>query len=70
MNTVRVVCRSVGLSTNRIIKTTVSVECSFGLVKEAMMGAMETLRVNHAVYSDPINELLGRAKKNDTPSLP
>lgn len=37
------VCGSVGLSTNRIIKTTVSVECSFELVRGAAMGAEDTL---------------------------
>lgn len=48
MNTARMVCGSVGLSTNRIIKTTVSVECSFGLVREAVIRAVGTIRVNHA----------------------
>lgn len=48
MNTARIVCGSVGLNTNRIIKTTVGVECSFGLVREAVMRAVEIIRVNYA----------------------
>lgn len=48
MHTVRVVCGSVGPRTNRIIKNTVRVEYSFGLVREAVIGTVETPRVNHA----------------------
>lgn len=53
MNAVRVVhvCGSVELSTNRIMKTTVSVQCSFGLAREVVMGAVKAISVNHA---DPI----------------
>lgn len=47
MHTVRVVCGSVGPRTNRIIKNTACVEYSFGLVREAVMGTVETSRVNH-----------------------
>lgn len=50
MNTVRVVCGSVGPSINRIIQNTVSVEYTFGLVRKAVMGTVETIRMNH-VYS-------------------
>ena len=48
MNPASVVCGSVGLTTNRIIKTTVGVECSSGLVREAVMRAIETIIVSHA----------------------
>lgn len=47
MDTAGTLCGSVGLSTNRIMKTTVSVQCSFGLVRKAVVGAVDTIRVNY-----------------------
>lgn len=57
MNTASILFGSVGLSTNRIIKTTVNVECLFGLAREAAERAGDAIRMNHA---DSIH-ILGRA---------
>lgn len=48
MNTASILFGSVGLSTNRIIKTTVNVECLFGLAREAVKRAGDAIRMNHA----------------------
>lgn len=48
MDTASALFGSVGLSTNRIIKTTVNVECLFGLAGEAVERPEDVIRVNHA----------------------
>lgn len=48
MDTASTLFGSVGLSTNRIIKTTVNVECLFGLAGEAVERPEDVIRVNHA----------------------
>lgn len=48
MDTASALFGSVGLSTNRIIKTTVNVECLFGLAGEAVERPKDVISVNHA----------------------
>lgn len=47
MDTASILFGSVGLSTNRIIKTTVNVECLLRLAGKAVESAGDVIRVNH-----------------------
>lgn len=71
MNTASILFGSVGLSTDRIIKTTVNLECLFGLVGEAVERAEDAYYSESCwIYSNPVKEFLCGARKNSAYHFP